>query len=383
MTTVHGEGALLSGRYRLGPVLGHGGMSTVRRARDESLGRDVAIKVFSHGLADAETLARHRDEVQLLASMSHPGLVTLFDAATEEETDAAYLVMELVEGDDLRRRLDDGPLPPAEVAVIGRQVAEALAYTHSRGVIHRDVKPGNILLPRREAEPTGVPAKLADFGIARIIDGARLTATGTVIGTAGYFSPEQALGQPLTGSSDIYALGLVLLEALTGERAFPGSAEESMAARIARDPHIPSELGADWVALLTQMTAREAERRPDGLEVAEHLSQLVGKPSAVLTEEHTEPLDPTRRYPPAEAPSDAADSASTASAGPDGGSDRRRRRPALITALTAALVIALLVVIVTAVRLQAGNEAPAIPDYPAVEGPLAESIQQLQRSVEP
>ncbi|WP_403020145.1 serine/threonine-protein kinase [Salinibacterium sp. GXW1014] len=397
MTTLRADEHLLGGRYRLSQELGRGGMSTVHRATDEALGREVAVKVLANGLTDAEGLARHREEVQLLASLSHPGLVTLFDAATDEEADCAFLVMELIDGQDLRTRLMEGPLPPTEVAVIGRHLAEALTYTHSRAVVHRDVKPGNILLPRRDGEVTGAPAKLADFGIARIVDGARLTATGTVLGSAGYFSPEQALGAPLTGASDFYSLGLVLLEALTGERAFPGSAAESMAARIHRDPHMPAGLDAEWTEVLSLMTARDPEQRLSGLDAAERLSQLASRPLA----EATQPLhpaasvDPTLPFPVAETttqdvgdatkPEHAGDSTKPEHAGEkpearDATRPSQRRRMLLWVAIVAALII---VVTVVAVALQSRTADPISPSYPAVEGELGESLEQLQRSVEP
>jgi serine/threonine protein kinase len=396
VTTKQNDGVVLGGRYRIHEELGNGGMSTVHRAIDESLGRAVAVKIFRHGLTDAEGLARHREEVQLLASLSHPGLVTLFDAATDEEADCAFLVMELVTGHDLRGRLDSGALPAAEVAVIGRQLAEALAYTHARGVIHRDIKPGNILLPERTGEHTGPPAKLADFGIARIVDGARLTATGTVIGTAGYFSPEQALGRELTPASDVYSLGLVLLESLTGERAFPGSAAESMAARVTRDPVIPISLDARWTELLTRMTTRDPEQRPTDLDIAETLGMLAAVPTTPQPVS-TERLDATKRFELAatephtpgatgatgvsaatarmSAPVAATEPASTASP-----RTRRSRRSIL---LIAAIVAAIIIVIVAVTLALRPDDVPPAPAYPAVEGELGESLEQLQRSVEP
>ncbi|QEE62642.1 serine/threonine protein kinase [Salinibacterium sp. dk2585] len=355
-------------------------MSTVHRATDEALGRDVAVKVLAHGLTDAEGLTRHREEVQLLASLSHPGLVTLFDAATDEGADCAFLVMELIDGHDLRTRLLEGPLPPTEVAVIGRHLAEALTYTHSRGVVHRDVKPGNILLPRRDGEATGAPAKLADFGIARIVDGARLTATGTVLGSAGYFSPEQALGAPLTGASDFYSLGLVLLEALTGERAFPGTAAESMAARIHRDPHVPAGLDPEWTEVLSLMTTRDPEQRLTGLDAAERLSQLASRPLTEATQalHPAASVDPTLPFPVAEAttPENVAEEQEAR----DARRPSQRRRVLLCVAIVAALI---LVVTVVTVALQSRPATPAAPSYPAVEGELGESLEQLQRSVEP
>ena len=155
--------------------------------------------------------------------------------------------MELVDGQDLRTRIRHSPLPLAEIAVIGAGVSDALAYVHSLGIIHRDIKPANILLvPVRPGEP--LRPKLTDFGIARMMDGTRLTATGTMVGTAAYLSPEQSRGADLGPASDIYSLGLVLLECIKGEVEYPGSAVESAVARLHRAPAIPDAVPAEWAS---------------------------------------------------------------------------------------------------------------------------------------
>jgi serine/threonine protein kinase len=233
-------------------------MADVYRARDELLGRRVALKVFRDS-ESADDLRRQHAEVQLLATMSHPNLVTLYDAVAADDGRGA-LVLEYVEGGDLRSLLGRGPLHAAATADIGRQVADALAYIHARGVIHRDVSPSNILLSG--SEQTGVTAKIADLGIARLVDDGRITATGVVIGTARYMSPEQARGERVSPSADVYSLGLVLLESLTGRREFPGTAVESAAARLARDPVVPPELAPEWRRLLRSMTDRDPRARP-------------------------------------------------------------------------------------------------------------------------
>src|SRR5690606_14294660 len=188
-------GSLLADRFRVTALIGRGGMATVYRAEDETLGRTVALKVIRGDLADGEDLQRQQDEIQLLATLNHPGLVTLFDATTDAEGQA-FLVMELVAGTDLRSRLADGPLPAVEVARIGHSLAEALVYVHAQGVVHRDIKPGNILLPAAAAAHPGLHANMAALGIARIVLWARLTATRKAIGPASYFSPDQAPGEP-------------------------------------------------------------------------------------------------------------------------------------------------------------------------------------------
>ena len=208
-------------RYTLGDRLGSGGMAVVYRATDRVLHRDVAVKVLRDTADDETDRLRFTSEARTLAALSHRHLVMVLDAGTT--ADQPFLVMELVEGMTLSQRIADGPLAPDEVAEIGAQLADALAYAHGQGVIHRDVKPGNVLLGR-----SGV--KLADFGIARLVgDTVRHTMTGQAIGTAAYISPEQVLGHDVTPAADVYALGLVLLEVLTGERAYPGSAHRGRA----------------------------------------------------------------------------------------------------------------------------------------------------------
>ncbi len=241
------------GRYELGALLGTGGMSQVRRATDTLLGRDVAVKVFRDDLDD-DSAARARQEMQTLAQLSHPRLVAVHDAGTGPDG-RPYLVMELVEGPTLADRCRDGSLTSEGLRGIGADLAEALAYVHALGIVHRDVKPANVLLA-----PSG--AKLADFGVARIIDGARHTGTGLTIGTAPYLSPEQVTGGDVDPPADVYSLGLVLLEGLTGRREYDGNPVEAALARLHREPTIPEHLPTPWPALLRAMTARAASDRP-------------------------------------------------------------------------------------------------------------------------
>ncbi len=271
-----GLNRLISGRYRLNEPIGHGGMATVYRGQDEALGRDIAVKLFRASAVAPDDVDRQETEMRLLASLSHPGLVTLFDAgkddAGRDDGEAgeprAFLVMELVDGPDLRKRLREVKrLSPAEAAYLGAELAGALAYIHGRGVIHRDVKPANILLPPVIAG-TLPRAKLTDFGIARMLDGARITAANATLGTANYLSPEQASSQDVSFSSDIYSLGLVLLESVTGRIEFGGSAVEAAIARLSRDPEVPDELGNYWCSLLKSMTSRDPDQRPTAAEVS-------------------------------------------------------------------------------------------------------------------
>ncbi len=227
-----GSATVLGDRYELGEVIGRGGMADVYRASDRTLHRDVAIKVLRETAGDESDRNRFTGEARTLARLNHAGLVMVLDAGISAEQ--PFLVMELVEGQTLAQLCSGGGLDADRVRAIGAQVAEALAYAHGRGVVHRDVKPGNVLLG------AGERVKLADFGIARLIgDTVRHTKTGHAIGTAAYLSPEQVRGEDVTPAADIYALGLVLLEALTGERAYPGSPTESALARLSRPPERP------------------------------------------------------------------------------------------------------------------------------------------------
>jgi len=277
MTTAHGPGLmLLGGRYELLSVLGGGGMAQVYRARDHVLDRDVAVKMLRGTTTGEAERARFVAEARILGGLSHTGLVTVLDAGlgAEAETDIPgeevsqpFVVMELVEGPALSRVIAQGPMPLDEVAGIGAQVAQALAYVHAHGVVHRDVKPGNVLLGPDNC------AKLADFGIARLLDdvATRYTSAGEAVGTAAYIAPEQVTGSEVTGAADIYALGLVLLEAITGQREYLGTPTEAAVARLHRSPRIPGHLPGPWRDLLTRMTARDPRMRPSGYEVAAQL----------------------------------------------------------------------------------------------------------------
>ncbi|HEX5859806.1 MAG TPA: serine/threonine-protein kinase, partial [Microbacterium sp.] len=267
-------GELLDGRYRLEQLIGAGGMASVFKATDETLGRTVAIKVFRSGTTDPADGARRESEKKLLASLSHPALVTLFDAHLSND-ERAYLVMEYVDGGTLESRLDQGPIAPLDAAALAADLGEALHVAHRAGIVHRDVKPSNILLrPPLTPEHT-FRAILADFGIAYLVDTARVTTPGMAMGTAAYISPEQVRGAEPSPASDIYALGLVLIEALTGRRAFPQqSTHEAIAARLSMQPVVPGTFGYGWRSLLSAMTSLDPADRPAALEVASRGRQL-------------------------------------------------------------------------------------------------------------
>ncbi|MDI2034907.1 serine/threonine-protein kinase [Paenarthrobacter nitroguajacolicus] len=280
-----GPSGALDGRYQLGPLLGRGAMSAVYRATDLVLGREVAVKIFLPGSGDDSFRARQETEMRLLAAFDHPGLVAAFDAGvdTRNDEERAYLVMELAGSRDLRALLSEGPLTVPETARIGIMIAGALAQVHEHGVIHRDIEPANILVSDDDGLAESV--KLADFGVALVMNDNRLTATGFTVGTAQYLSPEQAQGLHLTPKSDIYSLGLVLLECLTGYAEYPGTPIETASARLHRAPQVPLELPAPLRSLLQAMTDMDPEMRPTAHEVEQALSEeriQTGRRTAVL-----------------------------------------------------------------------------------------------------
>jgi serine/threonine protein kinase len=311
---------------------------------------------------------------------------------------------------------------------------------HDRGVVHRDIKPANILLPNRENEVTGPQAMLADFGIARIVDATRLTATGSVIGTASYLSPEQATGSALSSATDVYSLGLVLIECLTGVRSFPGTAIETVSARLIRDPEVPEQFGDGWSELLHSMTAREPTARLDALAAAAALRALAMEAPADEPAEEPDAA-PTERFPTQvdsdSADSDSADSDSAeatlrypivddhglgdptaalagataqldatermtgaltppvdrppASATPASREPSRRKQGPRRRVQILAAVVALLVIIglgswaaVSISRAQSASAGSSSSvQYPAVPGNLGTHLQQLQKAVQP
>lgn len=264
-------------RYDFLEHLGSGGMADVYRARDTELGRDVAVKVFRE---DDDTVAdrqRREREIHLLGAMSHPGLVGVHDAGTlvYEGHPRRYVVMELVEGRSLAHRLARGPMKPRQVADLGAQLADALSHVHSRSVVHRDLKPENVLLSEEPTFGYTLLAKLADFGVAQFVDGSRLTSDGAIMGTAAYISPEQARGDAIGTPSDVYSLGLVLLEALRGEREYAGSPIEAALARLHRPPAIPEDLSPEWRELLAAMTHDDPAQRPTAHDVAATLRDII------------------------------------------------------------------------------------------------------------
>jgi serine/threonine-protein kinase len=258
MTTL--LGTTLNGRYRLEARIGAGGMSTVYRALDETLQRQVAIKLMNREIAtDSDQLERFRREARAVAQLSHPHIVGVIDAGEDEGR--PYIVFEYVEGETLKDRIRRmGRLPIAEAVAYAIEIARALGAAHARHIVHRDVKPQNVLIDEEGS------AKVTDFGIARTLDEEGLTADGRVLGTTDYVSPEQALGQAVTGQSDLYSLGVVLYEMLIGEVPFKGDSQVAVAMKHVREmlPDVQSkrpEVSAALAAVVDNATAKRVEAR--------------------------------------------------------------------------------------------------------------------------
>ncbi len=318
------QGPLLDGRYRLEQPIGQGGMSVVYRGTDEVLHRPVAVKVFHPGIVD---IARQEAELGVLASLEHHNLVSLIDAGVVTGADGnrqRYLVMTLVTGQDLEARLSVGPLASRHIAEIGYDMAEALHYIHAHHVVHRDIKPSNMLLVDYGDGSSRARARLTDFGIALAAGVERLTADGVTTGTAAYLSPEQARGGDVGPASDVYSLGLVLLQCFTRRREFPGSLVESAVARLSRDPVLPEPLPEHWKVVLRAMTAQDPGERPLGATLVTMLRDVViaetAEPDHVV--DPTAPVDAGAPPEPvaADAASTAGGAAPPAAAGPASGS---------------------------------------------------------------
>ncbi len=302
---------VLQGRYRLGPVIGRGGASVVYRAVDELLGREVAIKVFTARAADPQDLRAQEAEARMLGALNHPGLVTLLDAGidlSDIDSPQVFLVMELVRDFDLRERLRHGPLDPFQVAYIGFDLAGALEYVHQHGIIHRDIKPANVLLFESGVERP-MRAKLADFGIAMLRAQGLLPSEFTT-GTAAYLSPEQVEGGELGHETDVYSLGLVLLEAATGRVAYPGSVIDSALARLDRRPEIPPSVPPPLATLIAAMTERSPKARPTPAEAAVGFREVIvdhlGGKRPTREDAETARLEAVRRYNLIDTPPDGA-----------------------------------------------------------------------------
>ena len=358
----------LGNRYLLLSRIASGGMGDVWRARDELLGREVAVKVLrSHIQADPTFRSRFRNEARITAALGDPGIAQIFDYG--EQSDLAYLVMELVHGEPLSAILArNGPLGSEVALDVVHQTAKALHAAHSAGVIHRDIKPGNLLVT-----PEGA-IKVTDFGIARAVEAAPVTLTGTVLGTAQYVSPEQAQGLPLTPSTDLYSLGVVAYECLSGRTPFQAEGQVAIALMHLNEP--PPPLGADVPSavreLVMKLLIKDPRHRPaSARDVADRAyvlrESLAGHESASELRMLTDPAGFRVRQPATEHTTDDFASAGTTMHAPPTGSVTRprRRRGRLTLALVASAGCA------AAVGLSAFTfmERDAAPGPPSVADP--------------
>lgn len=342
---------VIDGRYRVGGLLGRGGMADVFRATDTATDGVVALKILRG--VEPGNACRLRSEVDVLARLHHPGLLGLRGAGTHEGV--PYLVLDLADGPSLAGELARGPIGVECTLAVGEQVADALDHAHGAGVVHRDVKPSNILFDGAGR------ARLADFGIARVAGAPSLTRTGLLVGSAPYLAPEQVEGRQAGPAADVYALALVLIECVTGSACYAGGQVEAAVARLNRPPVLPAGLPGWLRDVLSAMTAREPDRRPAAAAVAEALRRRTAEPVVATTAPHRVPVDTsvtgrlaavddTAVLPPGAAPRPDPRGPATAGRGP------------WIAAVAAALFVAALLA-----GMVAGDNGPAT-DPPADPG---------------
>jgi serine/threonine-protein kinase len=336
------------GRYLILGELGQGAMGTVYRGRDETLDRDVAVKVMSRGAADADARARFLREARAAAKLQHPNIVVIYELGEHEG--APFMVLELLEGTDLQRGIDAGvrPDPRATLPVV-LQLLSGLGHAHEHGIVHRDVKPSNVFLP------VGLPAKIMDFGVARL-GGVSTTTAGVVVGTPNYMSPEQASAGEVDGRSDLFSAGLILYELVTGEKAYQADTLVAILYKILHEPPDLSLIpdGRQWdrlrSVLARSLARRPEDRYPDARAMASDLAlaladlggtvdwtapadqALLVRPRAVPRSER--PAPPTREF---EAPPTPPRALAPRAAPPAGA---RSRRGPLLSAAAALLVVA-------------------------------------------
>jgi serine/threonine protein kinase len=336
-------GDVIDGRYVVDELLGRGGMAEVYRAWDTETERPIALKVLSG--VEPHDARRFRSEVDVLTRLDHPGLVKLRGSGTHGGV--PYLVLDLAEGPTLAGELVEGPLSRERALAVGQQLAEALAHAHESGVVHRDVKPSNILFDDEGR------ARLADFGIARVAGTPSLTGTGQLVGSIPYLSPEQVEGRPVGPPTDVYALGLVLIECLTGRPCYPGGQIEAAVARLHRPPAVPDGLPRWLGAMLTAMTEPGPGRRPSAAAVADALRREDVAPILAATQALAAPAGDTAVYP---------------TAGPPAPTDRR---PGALAAAALVTVLLLALGAWASGRDQGSpGSSPAPPETTAVTTPV-------------
>jgi serine/threonine protein kinase len=305
--------------------------------------------------------------MRTLAALDHPSLVTVFDAGSDPDTDQPFLVMQLIEGSTLAEELGRGPLTRERAARYGAALADALGYVHEQGLVHRDVKPANVLISADGR------VHLADFGIARLVGAAHETRTGDVLGTPAFFAPEQVAGEAVGPPTDIYALGLVLYESLLGRRPYEGTPMEVAMARLNRAPELPTDMPAAWRHLLTDMTQRDPAARPAAVEVARTLRAFTESEGAEQTVRMAPAAAATTVMPTAAAPTPVRTAAPV----------RRRRRPAPVVIVTFLLLIAAIVVgIVIATQRNSGTSGTKVHyGTPTLRPRLEHDLRRLETLV--
>ncbi|WP_331769909.1 serine/threonine protein kinase (plasmid) [Embleya sp. NBC_00888] len=357
------SGGILDGRYRLGQLLGAGGTADVFRAVDLRLRREVAVKVFRPGVC-AMTAERFCQEAVLLGRLSHPALVTVHDVGWHES--CTYVVMRLIRGVTLREHILGGPMTGARVARLGARLASGLEHVHAAGIVHRDVKPSNVLIGPGDAP------YLADFGISRLVDEPTRSTPGTIVGTISYLAPEQILGQGSGPACDIHALGLVLLEALKGEREYPGTSIEAAVARSLRSPHIPSYVPDELASVIEAMTRADPATRPGAAECVRLLDAAASSCRPASCAPRTPVVASAHAALTEVLPSTSA-SASPPAASGTGAAQRRRRR--LTTAgLVAGIILSATVATVAVLNDHAASDADNSRPAPTT-APLPPSTQ--------
>jgi hypothetical protein len=309
--------SMLAERYQLGELIATGGMGSVYRAIDTHLGRPVAVKVLKRVLADDATfLERFRREARAAAGISHPCVAKVYDYG--ERSSEPFMVMELVDGDTLAQRIANlGRLPWEQAFAIAEQVASALSAAHGHGVIHRDVKPPNILIDRSDR------VKVTDFGIARAVRATTLTRPGMVLGSANYVAPEQAQGNPVGPAADLYSLGCVLFESVTGNTPYQGRSAVAIATQHVSSPvpdprdQVPELPGAAAALIMRSLGKQPGDRFPDASTMAAALADArAGRDPSVPSEDLTTTLPRLPPEPPAGPPSAPP---ATRGIGPDAG----------------------------------------------------------------
>jgi eukaryotic-like serine/threonine-protein kinase len=395
---------LFAGRYRLERRLGVGGMSTVQLAMDTKLERYVAVKLLAEHLAeDKSFVARFRREALAAARLVHPNVVQVFDFGLDDETGRNFIVMEHVDGQSCAEILrDQGALPPAEAVSILVQACRGLDYAHRNGVVHRDVKPGNLL---RSHE--GV-VKLADFGIAKAAEDSEITKTGSVLGTAAYLSPEQARGERAGPPADLYALGVVSYQLLTGRLPYEAASLTDLARlQEASLPRSPSEVNVDVPPALGEAVMRALHPLPEGryesaLEMADALSEglqgiapdptdatialdstsatrMLGDPTAATRAEPRRPAQRTRRpLEPLDEPPRRRQPARASAPPPVAQRARTKKRSPFRAGFALVLLLALVAAGVIGYQLVQDNTARAVQLRENVRGNVSDAVDEIK-----